>query len=214
MLIKKDCLKRVGLFDTGFKRCEDLDLTYQLLSNGFHLASSPRAKSYVTRSDGILSYLFLRPLVTGYFQAKVLLKYKIPTTGHPLNCLHFITKNLFRELKLSTCLVDLTILGIRTMQSLGFLIGLTRFSKIKKSFPKSARHFTKALSYEGNAYILNPLLGVCLRAKDVLLIDMAMNYTFPLKQQQGELLRKAIRQHFISKQMKSFIENKIFVQVR
>ena len=212
MLIKKNCLKKMGLFDIGLQRCEDLDLTHRLLRSGFHIASAPQAKSYVTISDGVLSYLFLRPLVAGYFQAKALMKYKVPI-GHPLNRSHPITKNLFRELKLVSCLVDLAITGIRFIQLLGSLIGYIKFCNTKKELPKATRRFTKALSYEGNAYILNPILGVCLRAKDVLLIDTTMHYAFSLKQHQGELLRKAIRYHFISEQMGFFIKNKIFIQV-
>ena len=82
MLIKKDCLERVGLFDPELKRYEDTDLTYRLFLARIHLASISLAKSYVSVSDTLFSYLLLRPVVMGYFQARSLAKYNpLPLKG-------------------------------------------------------------------------------------------------------------------------------------
>ena len=89
MLLKKDILKETGLFDIGLGECEGLDLTYRLLHNGFHIVSTVWAKSYWIGQRGTLFSFFLRSLVRGYFEARVLQKYNVPIG------------KIFRGLKLS-----------------------------------------------------------------------------------------------------------------
>ena len=186
MLIKKGYLKKVGPFNIKLKECETLELTYRLLRNGFHLASTTQAKSHEKEAPKILSRPFFHGLANGYFRAKVLLKYNVPLKA----------KNLFR--------------GIGIGEWAGFLARWIRFSGSQKASFSNAYRLTRVLSDEGNVYTLNPDLGVHLKDDDILLIDMATHHVIP---HHRKLFKDAICLRFISEQIGFFSHNKIFLQV-
>ena len=76
ILIKRKMLQKTGGFDDSF------DLTYKMLFEGHHLASSTKARAQITRKENPLTSL-ARQLVMGYVLAKALLKYNVGLDGIP-----------------------------------------------------------------------------------------------------------------------------------
>ena len=221
MLIKRDCLKKVGLFDVGLKRYEDSDLTVRLFFCGYHIASAPLAKSYVMRSDSIFSYLFLRPLSVGYFESKSL-------AGHPfprgtfwsrfkriVDCLFPTGHKSSDHIRGYRFFVNAMVAMVKFFISLGFAIGQIRFPKHKNTEQKEVLHLTKILSWDGDVYLLNPLLAVCFRANDMLLIERESGRIFSYRERLGESLRRIISSNLAreedSEEIKYFKESNIFI---
>ena len=226
MLIKKDCLDKIGLFDTTLKRYEDSDLTFRLFLAGLHIASVPRAKSYVVMSSKWFFYLFLRPLEIGYDQSKSLVKYPFHQ-GSVFRNLRHVGQGLFSEAKifkrqffrkrLKSFFVDLIVLNIRLLMLVGNFIGALRFRSQKRRVERPRPHITKVLSWDGKIYFLNPRLTVCFRANDTLFLDKENGTAFFFQGQLSEVFRNIIHHNSINEQekefRKSFEENGILIHL-
>ena len=215
MLIKKDFLEKVGLFDVGLRRYEDTDLTFRLYFAGVHMGSVPQAKSYVVVSDTFFSYFFTRPLVMGHFQAKSLKKYPA-LFPHPLRVCWITIKDIFKRTRLNHCLVDFFVTWIKFLLCLGNLMGRIIFFKQKKEFQGKYHFLSKILSWEGKVYYLNPLLGVCFQERGVYLVDIRNGAAFFYEGSLSEFLRKAIYSGLIdeedSKDMEYLSQRKILIE--
>ena len=215
MLIKKNFLERIGLFDVGLRRYEDTDLTFRLYFSGIHMASVPQAKASVVISDSFFSYLFIRPLVMGYFQAKSLAKYPV-IFPRPLRGLWITMRDIFKRMSLNDCLVDFFVIWIKFLLYIGSLIGRIIFFKQKKELQGKYHLLTKVLSWDGRVYCLNPLLGVCFQEGGVYLVDIRNGVAFFFTGTLSRFLRKIIYSSQIdeedSKDVEYLSQRKILIE--
>ena len=151
MLLKRDCLKKIGLFRPMFKSWQGVDLAQSLLSRGFHLALAPLAKS----SGASFPFPF----------------------GHYGKLLWFILR----------------------------------------SYARQSQNWTKALSWEGRIYVLNPALSLCLGERDIVAVDMASHKSFTLEGYQDQTLRDFLYQGVIAPTsqgpLRFLTERKILIEI-
>ena len=88
---------------------------------------------------------------------------------------------------------------------------------ILRGFCRKNRVFTKALSWDGKVYVLNPSLSLCLRERDTTVVDMLGHRIFPLDYYLHEALRAILQERTISPTMagpmRYLTESKILVQL-
>ena len=213
MLIKRDCLQKVGLFDLDLPRCEDTELTYRLLSHRFAIASSIKAMAFVKRSDSVLAYFTTRPFVIGYYLALVWLKYNMPMGG-PLKNLWQLIKSFFVLCPPLPFLINAAVVQTRLMIWLGMTLGRIRFRRTQRQSPPANAHWNKFLSDQANLYTFNPNLSICLRAHDILIIDMVAYARLSLWGESAQILKTAIRRRLIlEKDIGLFVQNKILFKI-
>jgi glycosyltransferase involved in cell wall biosynthesis len=68
-------LKEVNLFDEGFTRCEDVDLSYRILQSGYRFAFKPQAVIY-HKNESTYSGLFREGFLHGVYAVQTVKKHR------------------------------------------------------------------------------------------------------------------------------------------
>jgi glycosyltransferase involved in cell wall biosynthesis len=67
VLMRTNVLKELGGFDPTFKRVEDTELSYRILTSGYALCANNEMYSRVYYQKSLLAYFISRPLRTGFY---------------------------------------------------------------------------------------------------------------------------------------------------
>ena len=194
ILVKRELLQKAGPFD-GSRHTESFEFTYKMLFSGNHLASSTKARATVVGKEKMTTYL-VKQLAMGYFLARTLLKYNINPRAL-FACSH--------------TQANIIAWPGKVIALVGFVIGRLRFCFTANETPTP---YYRQLLSDDDLYTLHPLLSICLRKNDVLVVNIKSWSSWSIGNYQGELIAKAIRTKvFVKQLMAAFIANGMFQRI-